>query len=148
MDTNRFARGFLWGVVATIAMSIVMLIGVGTGLSPMPKPIPLAIVSQMLGEGTPQPLLMLAGIASHLAYGGIWGGILASATWPVTMWKGIGLGAFLWLLMQIIVLPFLGWGLFGTAVTATIAVATLILHVIYGGTYGALMDRRPMAVAH
>jgi hypothetical protein len=144
---NRFGRGFGWGVVATIAMSVLMLIGVATGMSPMPKPIPLAIGARVLGEGTAQPLLMGFAVLAHLAYGGVWGGLFASFTWPVTVWKGMGLGAFLWLLMQILVLPFLGWGLFGSGVNPAIAVATLVLHVVYGATYGALMDRETIAVA-
>lgn len=43
---------------------------------------------------------------------------------------GTGLlwGTGLWLIMQIIFLPFLGWGFFGAAVTPAIAVATFILH--------------------
>jgi hypothetical protein len=145
---HRFVRGFGWGIVGTIAMSVVMLIGMSTGMSPMPKPIPVAIVAQVLGKGTAQPLLMVSAILAHLAYGGVWGGVFASIIWPVTVWKGIGLGAFLWLLMQILVLPFLGWGLFGTVISPAIAVATLVLHVVYGATYGALMYRRPIAVAH
>ena len=64
---DRFARRFRWGVVATIVMSLPMALGVLTGLAPMPNPIPLAIVSKILGEGTPQLLLMMTALASHLA---------------------------------------------------------------------------------
>jgi len=145
---TRLARGFGWGVVATIAMSILMLVGMTTGMAPMPAPIPLAIMSTVFGEGTPQPLLMLAAVLSHFAYGGVWAGAFATIARPVTVWRGIVLGVFLWLLMQVAVLPFLGWGMFGTAVTPAIAVATLVLHLVYGATYGALMDRHAVAVAH
>jgi hypothetical protein len=37
--------------------------------------------------------------------------------------------------------PFLGWGAFGAAITPIIAVATLVLHLVYGATFGWLMDR-------
>jgi hypothetical protein len=141
MDGRRIAVGFGWGVVATIAMSAVMILGTVTGAAPMPKPIPVAIVGKVLGAGTPKPLLMALGIASHLAYGGFWGAVLAAFTRPVTLWKGIALGIFLWLLMQVAVLPFLGWGAFGAAITPIIAVATLVLHLVYGATFGWLMDR-------
>lgn len=43
--------------------------------------------------------------------------------------------------MQIMFLPFLGWGLFGTAITPKIAVATLVLHLVYGGVLGWPLDR-------
>lgn len=141
MTSERLLTGFGWGVVATTVMSLLMIIGLATGMSPMPKPIPAAIVGQFLGEQTPRPLIMLLAAIAHLAYGGFWGAALAATTRPVTIWKGIGLGLFLWLIMQIFVLPFLGWGAFGVAITWKIAMATLMLHLVYGVTLGWLLDR-------
>jgi hypothetical protein len=148
MDTARFRKGFGWGVVATIAMSVVMIAGVLTGLSPMPKPIPVAIVGTILGGGLPHPALMALGAAAHLLYGGTFGGVLAMVTYPLTVWKGVLLGVILWLLMQVFWLPFLGWGMFGVAVTPIIAGATLVLHVIYGATVGWLIDRHAYRASH
>jgi hypothetical protein len=129
-------------------MSVVMIAGVLTGLSPMPTPIPVAIVGKILGGGPPQPALMALGAAVHLLYGGTFGGVLAMATYPVTVWKGVLLGIILWLLMQLFWLPFLGWGMFGVAVTPMIAGATLLLHVIYGATMGWLIDRHAHRAPH
>lgn len=122
-------------------MSIPMVIGMATGVAPMPEPIPRALVIVVFGAGLSPPLLMLLAAGSHLAYGGVWGGVLARLTSPATVWKGLGLGVFLWLVMQVAVLPVLGWGLFGTAITPKIAVATLVLHLIYGGVLGWGLDR-------
>ena len=144
METRRLAAGFGWGLVATLAMSIVMVIGFVTGVSPMPKPIPAAIVGKVvggvLGGGIPHPAIIVLAVASHFAYGGFWGAVLAALTRPVTLWKGLGLGIFLWLLMGMVALPFLGWGLFGLGITPQIVVATLVLHLVYGATLGLLMD--------
>jgi hypothetical protein len=145
MDTGRLWKGFGWGVVATIAMSVLMIIGVLTGIAPMPKPIPAAIVGKLSGGALPKAGTMALGAALHLGYGGFGGGVGALLFRPVTFWKGIGLGVALWLLMQVAVLPFLGWGLFGAAVTPMIAGATLVLHLVYGATYGTLMARREKA---
>ena len=145
MEAKRLATGFGWGVVATLAMSALMILGVATGLSPMPNPIPAAIVGKvvggLLGTDLPRPAIMVLSAASHLAYGGFWGAILAALVRPVTIWKGIGLGVFLWLVMQVAVLPFLGWGFFGLAISPRIAVATLVLHLVYGFALGWLLDR-------
>lgn len=138
---QRFGVGFRWGVVATLAMTILMLLGSASGLSPMPRPIPVAIMGKLFGGGAPRPVLMVLGVASHLAYGGVWGGVLARLSSSVTIGKGVLLALLLWLGMQVLVLPFLGWGVFGTALTVKIAVATLILHLVYGITVGALVDR-------
>ena len=147
MDGKRLAIGFGWGLVATLAMSILMVIAFATGVSPMPKPIPAAIagkvVSGIVGADVPTPAIMAVAVASHFVYGGFWGAVLGALTRPVTLWKGLGLGVFLWLLMGMVALPFLGWGFFGVGITAQIAVATLVLHLVYGATLGLLMDYGP-----
>lgn len=139
METSRTARGFGWGIVATLAMSVLMVIGLTTGMAPMPKPIPKALVGTVL-SGLPTPVFMAVAIGAHLTYGGVWGAVLAAATRPVTTAKGLGYSVLLWILMGVVFLPYLGWGFFGTAVTPAIAVATLVLHLIYGGTLGWALD--------
>lgn len=117
-------------------MSVLMLVGMGTGAAPMPEPIPRAIVTAIFGSGLPQPAIVGLALIFHLGYGGLWGAVLVRAAPPVTVAKGLGLGALLWLLMQLVVLPLLGWGLFGTGVTPAIAGATLVLHLVYGFVLG------------
>ncbi|MFB6375954.1 MAG: hypothetical protein ABEN55_23195 [Bradymonadaceae bacterium] len=51
----------------------------------------------------------------------------------------MSLGGGRWLLMQVAVLPVIGWGVFGLKITgfpSKIAVGTLILHLIYGLVVG------------
>jgi len=112
-----------------------MLIGMRTGLSPMPKPLPTAVVGRLGAGGLPGPAVMT------LAYGGFWGGALAALVREVSLKAGLGLGFVLWLVMQVVVLPFLGRGLFGVSVAPAIAAATLVLHLVYGGVLGVLIDR-------
>lgn len=83
------------------------------------------------------PLAVLA----HLAYGASAGAVLAVALRRVTVVRAIGYGVMLWALMGLAWLPYLGWGLFGTGITAKIAAATLLLHLVYGTTLGLLLDR-------
>lgn len=141
VSPGRLARGFGWGVVATLAMSVVMILGTVTGRSPMPMPVPAAIVGQILGGGLPQPLIALLAAVSHLAFGGVAGAVLAAIARPVTFLKGLGWGLVLWVVMGLVFLPLVGWGLFGTSIAPQIAVATLILHLIYGIVLGLLLDR-------
>lgn len=122
-------------------MSVLMLLAVVSGISPIPQPVPKAVVAQIFGSDIPKPLLMALAIGLHLGYGGLFGAILAWIVRPVTIGKGFALGVGLWLLMQVTFLPFLGWGLFGTAITPKIAVATLVLHLVYGGVLGWVLDR-------
>lgn len=141
LTTGYTKQGFLYGLLGTLAMSIIMLIGVGTGLSPMPAPIPMAIVKGILGN-IAKPLLVGLTIIAHFGYGATAGVIFGYLFKEKSSIRyGLGWGVFLWLIMDLIVLPLLGWGVFGIAITPKIAVATLVLHLIYGGTLGWGMSR-------
>ena len=126
-------------------MSALMVIGSVSEVSPMPEPIPEAVVKSIVGD-QPKLLLMVATIGTHFAYGGTWGALLTVVTRPITLAKGLAYGVFLWVVMGTLVLPFVGWGLFGRKITPRIAIATLILHLIYGGTLGMTVARKDSAI--
>ncbi len=86
----------------------------------------------------PHPLLVVLAVGFHLAYGGLWGGVLWAVARRVTVWKGIGLGVFLWLIMQLAVFPFLGWGVFASGLNSKIAAAALVEHLVFGTVLGFL----------
>lgn len=139
MDARRFGQGFTWGLLATLGMTVLMLAGTLTGQTPLPQPLPVAVVTRamiLLEIPASRTVLMATAVAAHFVYGGLWGGVLAAATRPVTFWKGVGLGVFLWLLAQLAALPFVGWGAFGAALSPLVALATLALHLAYGLTLG------------
>lgn len=138
--TRRLLAGAGWGVLATVVMGAVMLAGVATGVSPMPKPVPAALVAHTLGI-SPGPALVVLATAAHLAYGAAAGAALAGVVRRVTVWHGLGFAVALWAVMGLVWLPYLGWGPFGTAQTPKIAVATLVLHLVYGLTLGWLLAR-------
>ena len=135
-------RGIKWGLLATLSMTVIMLIGMITKISPMPAPIPVALVKMAFGE-LPKPALMGIGMLAHFIYGGVAGFIFSSLVKSsVNLWKGLGWGIILWLGMQLIFLPLLGWGIFGSAISPKSAVATLMLHLIYGSTLGWGLGRQ------
>ncbi len=140
LDLRRLVAGTGWGLLATVAMSVVMLAATATGVSPMPKPIPAALVSHTLGA-LPQPGMVALAATAHLAYGAVAGAVLAGLVRRVSVWAGAAYGVVLWALMGLVWLPYLGWGLFGTALTPKIAVGTLVLHLVYGITLGLLLGR-------
>lgn len=98
-------------------------------------------ITTAFGEGLPESLLIALTVVSLLFYGGFGGAILAGLTRPVKIWHGIGMGVFLWLVTGLVVLPFVGWGSFGLAITPMIAVNTLFFALIYGVELGCLIDR-------
>src|SRR5713226_3292678 len=138
---KRIVTGIGWGMIATVVMTGMHSLTREAGLFPASKPVFLAIPSKILGSALPESGIVALGITSHLAYGGFWGGVLLAMTRRVTVWKGIVMGIFLWLVMHLVVFPFLGRGFFGSHVSWKIVPASLITHLVYGVTLGWLGSR-------
>lgn len=142
-------RGFIAGVLATVIMSVALLLGMAMGGSLLPEAVPMAVMEALFGAQTPMIVLLTATVIGHLIYGGFWGSALAAVMPPVTETRAVMLGVFLWLIEQLIVVPALGWGPFGSAMAPTIAASTVVFagtsflfHLVYGQTYGMLMVKK------
>lgn len=130
------------GALASVIMFIVMMVLVrGVGVAPFEVP-PSAALLQAL-DLPPQPLAAIL----HFAYG-----ILAPVILVAIAGRagagfagGLILAAIMWIVMQLVFAPLIGWGAFGTAApiepgggvaalesTRKYIVATLVLHLIYG----------------
>jgi hypothetical protein len=138
-ELGRTLRGARWGLLATVAMSVLMLAGFGR-VGRHGQVFPLAIVTHLLGHGG-FGVGLLAALA-HLAYGALAGVLFAYFCRPMTLLKGIGFGLFLWWAMQITFIPWLGRSDFGLADGhSSEAFSTLVMHLIYGGALGRLGAR-------
>lgn len=141
--STRAKSGFSFGVLATLAMTLIMLVGMISGMSPIPEPIPLAIAKTIFGT-LPTPLLMILGMAAHFVYGGIAGTILFKiAEGYQQFWPGIAWSVVLWLIMHLVVLPLIGWGFFALEIDPKVIPATLLLHLIYGAILGWGLQKSP-----
>lgn len=134
----RLAAGAASGAVATLAMTLVMLTTVASDVAPMPKPIPVALAAQQFGQ-LEMPRLFALGMLLHFSYGAVAGVVLALVPRLAKPLWGLAYAVLLWLVMGAVWLPVLGWGPFGTAENPAIAVATLVLHLVYGGVLGSLL---------
>lgn len=145
---SRLQKGFVAGVLATVIMTVFLLLGMAMGGSPYPEPVPLAIVGAILGTGAPTALIVVVGSLCHLVYGGVWAAVFSILARPISEGRGVSLGVVLWLVEQVAVVPFLGWGVFGAAIASTIAAnsivilagTSLIFHLIYGLAVGMLLN--------
>jgi uncharacterized membrane protein YagU involved in acid resistance len=68
----------------------------------------------------------------------VFGAALWAVARRVTVWKGLAIGVFLWLIMQLAVFPFLGWGVFANNLNSKVAAAALIEHLVFGTVLGLL----------
>ena len=138
---TRLLRGFLWGAVATVAMTMVhfgiwTVEGRLTINNMVTKMMPSNIITKMFGPGLPVSTHLLLAALIHLGYGAFWGALLFALVKRVTFWHGLAVGAFLYLGSHIFLAPLLGRELSGVGpLFSWFSIAT---HFTYGGTLGLL----------
>lgn len=136
------------GLLATLVITVLMLIGKLTGLSPVPRPIPVALLAWVLRGAVPRLVLLVLGLLAHFVYGGVAGAVFAGVLRRfANLWSGLAFGVLLWLVMGLYWLPLLHWGAFGNTVNPSVWLATLVLHLVYGLVLGWGVPRmRPASV--
>lgn len=141
---RRILAGFGWGIVAAVAMGALMVFGRLAVFGDVAHTIPIRFTERFIEDFIPaQPgtaTIVALGVGLHLLYGGFWAAFTASMFEPMTPLRGMVLGVFLWVLAGMVVMPYLGLGLFGAQGPSGLLVATLLAHLVYGFTYGALLD--------
>jgi hypothetical protein len=85
-------------------------------------------------------VIVLATIV-HFAYGALWSGLLAASTSRVTWWKGMVVGLGLWVIMLVFWLPMGGADVFQVAARGAAWGWSLLVHLVYGISIGALAGR-------
>lgn len=140
-------NGFIAGFVATVVLSILMVLKAMMGL--MPDLNVVAMLSKMMGS----PPVM--GWLAHFVVGTIaWGGLFALIHEKIpggALWvKGVVFAVGAWLAMMIVVMPMAGAGLFGMNLGIMAPMMTLVLHIIFGavlgGTFASLRANTPKAI--
>lgn len=131
----NISRAILAGFVATVVLSILMILKSMMGL--MPSLNVIHMLGHMTGTGP------VGGWVAHFAIGSIAWGIgfrLLFGVLPGVMpWvKGIVFAVGAWLLMMIVVMPMAGAGFFGMHLGLMAPVMTLVLHIIFGVVLGAV----------
>lgn len=140
---GKFGSGFASGLIATLVLSVFMIAKTMIGMMPAFNAIrDNAHLVSIFTALPPSPVL---GWVTHFAIGTIlWG---ATYTWlrpklPSSgILAGMAFGVIAWFAMMIIFMPVVGHGLFGLKIGFPVAVATLILHLIYGAALGLTYER-------
>lgn len=144
----KWIKAAIVGALGALIMFVLMMLGINNGFAPFNVPPSAAFLTRLgLNIG---PLALIG----HFVYGMFWSIVLVVAFGRSTNWlKGIGLALALWLFMMLVYSPIIGWGVFGfggpghqlapdnplfLGAPIKYVVATLVLHLIYGGTIGWL----------
>lgn len=132
---NKYLAGIIAGFLATMVMSLLLMLKSVMGI--MPDLDIIAMLSSMMNDSR-----ALAWIA-HIMVGSIGYGIAMAILTGTDRSKnfmmiGLGIGTVGWLMMMVIIMPMMGNGLFGLSMPSGVMVpiATLILHLIFGGVLG------------
>lgn len=123
------------GLLNGIALAIIMVVALNSGVSPLPKPLALAFVDTLTGQNMPLPL----GLMFHLAYVTFWTMVYAAWAYPrFNLGKALAIGLALWVFLLVVFLPVVGWGFLGLAVGPKLIVVFLINHLLFAGFAWAL----------
>ncbi len=141
---NRIVKGLLAGFIATIALSVLMVMKAKMGM--MPQMNAIKMLTGMAHGIMGTPLTPVVGWVLHFIIGSVLWGIAYTLLFeriptqsPIA--KGMLFGTAAWILMMIVVMPLAGAGLFGLKLGIGAPIATLILHWVYGAVLGAVYGR-------
>jgi hypothetical protein len=126
------------GVLTAVLLSAIMVPAAKLGISPMPKPLSLAFAEALLRRDLPLP----AGLLFHVAYVTFWS--MAYVVFfrdRLSFARALALGLALWAVVLMLIFPFVGWGLFGLAVSPKLIVAALVPHVLFAVFLWSLCHR-------
>ncbi|EFI53080.1 DUF6789 family protein [Afipia sp. 1NLS2] len=132
---TNIAKGIGSGFVATLVLSVIMLMKQDMGL--MPELNPIQMITQMSGAASPA-----VGWLAHFFIGTIlWGALYAwlDPFLPGQHWfRGAIFATGAWLVMMVVMMPMAGAGLLGLHLGMMAPIAALILHWIYGAVLGGI----------
>jgi uncharacterized protein DUF6789 len=137
-------KGIIAGFVATVVMSVMMMIKKATGVLPELDPIHMLSMTASQKMGLPE--IVLIGWGMHFIIGAvIWGGLFAIFNHLLPghkqIIKGMVLGTIAWLLMMVGAMPANGAGLFGLNISVLVPIMALMLHLVYGAVLGGTYQR-------
>ena len=134
---NKYLNGIISGFIATLVLSILMVIKGTVGV--MPEFDVIKDISTSVGSTS-----VASGWALHFILGSVLWGVLFALTvdfFKGGYWlRGVQFGLIVWLLMMIVFMPFVGNGFFAAHLGAPAFVMTLVLHIIFGFVLGVLYD--------
>ena len=132
---NKWIKGMLAGLAATVVLSVLMVMKGKMGL--MPDVNVIAMLAGKMGGD------IMMGWAAHfmigvIGYGLVYALIFSELPFGNHTTRGIVMGITGWLVMMVAVMPMMGAGLFGLSMPSgmMVPVATLMLHIVFGAVLG------------
>ncbi len=136
-EVDRAGRGAGWGMMATSAMTLLMVVGIIPHAPAAFHPFPVIVVHHAFPMLGPLALTIVT-VLLHFAYGAGAGIVFSYLARPMSVGRGLLYGLALWIFMEVTFVP---WA-YGTVEFGLgrgnpwSALFNLLLHLTYGGTLG------------
>ena len=137
---NKFLSGALAGLVATIVLSVLMVMKDMMGM--MPDVDIIAMLAGRMGGN-----IMMGWVAHFMVgvigYGFAYTLIFSKLSYGNHITRGILLGIAGWLAMMVALMPMMGAGMFGLNMPSgmMVPIATMMLHIIFGAVLGLVFSK-------
>jgi hypothetical protein len=139
INTSNIIKGIIAGFVATIVLTLFMMMKKTMGV--MPELDPVHMMSVMVAQNMGIEPNIIIGWVLHFGIGSVsWGVgfVILNNVLPGSgqIAKGVSMGIAAWLLMMIGPMPMSGAGLFGLSMGVMAPILTLLLHLVFGVALG------------
>lgn len=124
----EWARTIGIGIGVAVLTAAIMVAGLKSGISPLPKPLGLAFAETLFGTNVPLPVGLLFHVAWVMLFSAVYVVLFREA---LTFKRAVWLAAALWVLVLVLFFPVVGWGLLGLAVTPKLIVASAVPHLLF-----------------
>ncbi len=128
LDPKDLGKATAVGVAVSILTAAIMVIGLRTGVSPLPKPLGLAFAETLLQRPLPLPVGLLFHTVWTTAFSILYVVLFRDAlTFMRAFWLAFGL----WILALVFFFPLVGWGFLGLGVNPMLIIAAAVPHLLF-----------------
>lgn len=136
MARRPIQSGVLAGFVATVVLSLLMLMKGGMELVPELNVV--SLLNRMMGTAeAPAAGWFVHFVIGTLLWGGLFGIVERELPTHSPLANGLLFSTGMWFMTMAIVMPIAGAGVFGLAIGMIAPMVTLMLHLVYGAVLGA-----------
>lgn len=143
---SRFQRSIVAAFIATVVLSGMMVVKSMIGMLPAMNAI--AMLTHMAHQMMGAPASPIIGWGAHFLIGTLLWGVMFALVYDLipgdkAIGKALQFSIVAWLLMMVFVMPMAGQGLFAMHIGVMAAVATLVLHLLWGSVLGGVYQSLP-----
>ncbi|MCH4564563.1 MULTISPECIES: DUF6789 family protein [Halomonas] len=136
----RLGYGMVAGLVATLVISMFLILRLSAGLMPWYNPIEIMNLTAQRALGTPSSIYVgwtIHFVVGTLIWGTLFGLFESDLPGGTDTRRGLAFGVIAWLVVMVTVFPLAGSGFFGLGFGLIAPISTLLGHIVFGLVLGA-----------